>query len=423
MDAAQHHDPAMLYSCCTALKDPVDAFLGSGGKVNFSLSYGASTSKASKMRHTLLWRQDPEDSFSDWKIEVVHHDFTGSKEEYSLLSENLMQVVKDDTKSSDVGNINDTKAGDDCYYMTDDESICSENTHVALTNTYHVHRNILASVSNYFRSQFSKHNNTREQEKKTSVISLHPNGIRVFPTFLDFVYNRDIGRLRFTQSDAVALRHLAIYFGVDTLLNDITELILLDFRSEKFCDHYCKEANVFHDDKLLQALTLHRSIKETLSAVSPGIFDVLSLTPERFFKDDNNILSAWRHIMMHSTDSCYNVVFALRNVEKYPDIYVSGAGLTHANGIYTLVGHREGSAMYTNGVCKIVRDDDSWILLFECWNGKEMMKKCFYFHDGDPRYPPSTDWLVDDDNNQELTEKISPAPTIISTKCTWFFGI
>ena len=41
--------------------------------------------------------------------------------------------------------------------------------------------------------------------------------------------------------------------------------------------------------------------------------------------------------------------------------------------------------------------------------------------DGDPRYPPSTDWLVDDDDNQELTE-ISPAPTIISTKCTWFFG-
>lgn len=43
--------------------------------------------------------------------------------------------------------------------------------------------------------------------------------------------------------------------------------------------------------------------------------------------------------------------------------------------------------------------------------------------DGDPRYPPSTDWLVDDDDNQELTEKISPAPTIISTKCTLFFGI
>ena len=125
--------------------------------------------------------------------------------------------------------------------------------------------------------------------------------------------------------------------------------------------------------------------------------------------------------MMHSTDSGYDVVFALKCAKDYPDIYVFGAGLTYANGIYSLVGRREGSAMYTNGVCKIVRDDDSWILLFECWNGKEMMKKCLYFQEGDPRdplYPPSTKWLVDDDDNQELAEKISPAPTVIST--FWF---
>jgi hypothetical protein len=47
----------------------------------------------------------------------------------------------------------------------------------------------------------------------------------------------------------------------------------------------------------------------------------------------------------------------------FPDIHISGAGLMHVNGFYMLVGWREGAAMCTNGVCKIVREDTFWVFL------------------------------------------------------------
>jgi hypothetical protein len=69
--------------------------------------------------------------------------------------------------------------------------------------------------------------------------------------FLDYVYNIVSGRLGFEPSNAVALRHLAIYFGVDTLLKDISELILIDIRNEASRDDYYNTAKIFNDDKLL----------------------------------------------------------------------------------------------------------------------------------------------------------------------------
>jgi hypothetical protein len=82
---------------------------------------------------------------------------------------------------------------------------------------YHVHRCILFHVSSYFKSLFSTQIETVEQRNSTSTIHLHPKALQAFPIFLDYLYNSEEGRLSFCRKHAVALRHLAIYFGVDSI--------------------------------------------------------------------------------------------------------------------------------------------------------------------------------------------------------------
>ena len=109
---------------------------------------------------------------------------------------------------------------------------------------------------------------------------------------MDYVYNSIVGKFEFERSNAVALRHLAMYFGVDALLKDITELILLDFRRTSFQKNYYNHAILFNDEKLLQGFRLQHSHSEALLAVAPGIYSALSERPEVFLKEDNGVLSS-----------------------------------------------------------------------------------------------------------------------------------
>jgi len=194
-----------------SLIDPLDTFLENDGKVD---SFTLPVMDAKHMRHTLFWRQDPEDTFSDWRIILE---------------------------------------------SSEDADTAENNT------TFHVHRSILANGSTYFRSLFKKrkNNQTSEHETQTSTIKLKPEAVKSFPAFLDYVYNRDLGILGFERSNAVALRHLAMYFGVDTLFKDISELILLEFKKESLLDGYYNDAKLFNDEILLQAIRVHRSISNS----------------------------------------------------------------------------------------------------------------------------------------------------------------
>ncbi len=160
----------------------------------------------------------------------------------------------------------------------------------------------------------------------------------------------------------MALRHLAIYFGVDKLLKDITELILIDIRNEAFRDDYYNTAKIFNDDKLLLGIGLQRSMSGVLRAVAPGIFRTLKEQPEVHLKEENSLLSSWRQVKMHASFYHGQPFFMLQNSEKFPNICVQGAGLEVVNGIYKLFGRINTTAAYTNGICDIKKIENSWHL-------------------------------------------------------------
>ena len=214
------------------LNDPIQAYLDGPSKdVEDDGDEELSTSVESNLEdhHTLLWRQDPDHSFSDWKIvlSIGEHAPTtggGSKE---------LTTNESGNKRRKTEGANERKWGS------------SYGNH-ASKNTFHVHRNILASVSVYFRSQFSAHTNTIEQKNATSAIVLHQQAIGAFPVFLDYLYNPNHARKSLSfYCYVVALRHLAMYFGVDTLLKDITDIILQSLNMKVLREIFSEKAYIY----------------------------------------------------------------------------------------------------------------------------------------------------------------------------------
>jgi len=72
-----------------SLIDPLDTFLENDGKVD---SFTLPVMDAMQMRHTLLWRQDPEDSFSDWRIILESSEDADTAENNTAVLENQSDV-------------------------------------------------------------------------------------------------------------------------------------------------------------------------------------------------------------------------------------------------------------------------------------------------------------------------------------------
>jgi hypothetical protein len=68
---------------------------------------------------------------------------------------------------------------------------------------------------------------------------------------LDFIYKQRIIH-RLSSTKGVALRHLASYFRVPTLLEGINKFIQKDIRTSNI-HVYLEEALLYHDDKMIQA--------------------------------------------------------------------------------------------------------------------------------------------------------------------------
>jgi hypothetical protein len=231
-----------------------------------------------------------------------------------------------------------------------------------------------------------------------------------FPVFLDYVYNIILGRLGFEPSNAVALRHLAIYFGVDKLLKEITELILIDIQNQAYRDYYYYTAKFFNDDKLLLGIGLQRSMSGVLRAVAPVSFSILRERPEVHLKEENCHLSSWRQVKMHASYYHGQPFFVLQNSEKFLNICVQGAGLEVVNGIYKLFRLIYTTAAYTNGMCDIKKIKNSWHLRVSyktAKGGKNWEGFSLYKAESDTDNPPSTGWTA-------RKNKYAPAPTIVS---------
>jgi len=140
-----------------SLIDPLDTLLQNDGTVD---SFTLPVTDAMQMRHTLLWRQNPEDSFSNWRIILESSEDADCND---CTTEKNTAVIENQSDVSDVSDVLSTRelAGDGQKSYTarnnnhhhDGIAALSKET-TPSTTTFHVHRNILASVSTYFRSLF-----------------------------------------------------------------------------------------------------------------------------------------------------------------------------------------------------------------------------------------------------------------------------
>jgi BTB/POZ domain len=164
----------------------------------------------------LSWRLTPEESYSDWIIEIQH------------------ESVEDDTVEADDQNA--------------DHELRSR------CDIYHVHRAILANgprFSQYFKQLFVS--NTVENTNQTSFIRLEPVAASVFPAMLDFVYDCDKDVAVKNPKEAVALRHLANYFGIRELFENVNSEFIQQNISIKTAFEYMEEATKYHEISLRDA--------------------------------------------------------------------------------------------------------------------------------------------------------------------------
>lgn len=175
-----------------------------------SFSHDMAGTNKSEMT-TSLWKLPPEESYSDWKIEVHVEGETSGLPPYSGFEETSPAI-------------------------------------------YHVHRAILANGprhSQYFKKLFLS--NTVENSNHTSIIRLERSAALVFPAMLDFMY--DFGKDVFVKepSAATALLHLANYFGIKELFENVNTTFISVNLSVDTAFEYMEEATKFHEISLRDA--------------------------------------------------------------------------------------------------------------------------------------------------------------------------
>lgn len=153
----------------------------------------------------LKWRGNPEDTYSDWKIELISH-----QEE--------------------------------------------EGTKPVVVGTYHVHKFILACgsrKSEYFASLFQNVHRYSEFNTNTSRIELSERAAKAFPSFLDYIYQT--GGLRaITSKTVIALYYLGQYFSVKRLCWQ-AKMYLNDNIGD--AGAYYEQAKYFQDEKIVDLVT------------------------------------------------------------------------------------------------------------------------------------------------------------------------
>jgi hypothetical protein len=354
----------------------------------------------------LTWREDPEVTLSDWKIEVSHCN-AGGTNNIALLEENSsLSVISDEEQQ-----------------------------------VFFVHRNVLANASQYFRGLFRQQHQQGSMEElrsHTSTFQFHPRACQVFGILLDYIYSPPVGRRAFTPHNAMALRHLAQYLGIPSLLHEITHILLADMVTLRHHKRYIEDAAIFMDEKIVFAVKKQIDLQSTLTDMVQSTFDVLSNDIGKFFIEQNVHVMSWSTIMK-SFDMGNDVFFAMQNHLKFPDVLVYGAGLEAANGVYRLVGSNDGVGRYSNGLFDLVRYRDSdWNICFgygrsdnedmsnnsmsienqspqEVWEWDWIDIMHIYDCDSETDSPPKSGWKVVEvyEVPEAVIKQMEPAPCIL----------
>ena len=215
----------------------------------------------------LSWRLDPDESLSDWKLTVIPLEPSESKRgrqvRVALSSQRKKRTPWEEAQ--EIG-----------------------------TKVYFVHRAQLAvgpRKSEYFEGFFRNNSyaGLREDRDETSTlhkerlrrksitIQLKPSAASCFPTMLDFMYTSPGKKTPISTKNAVALRHLASWFGIKDLFNVATLFIKKDLSVETAVEYF-KQASDFRHFKL-------ENVSKDIIAANFKMIkmtSLVSLTPEQF---------------------------------------------------------------------------------------------------------------------------------------------
>lgn len=209
--------------------------------------YGSGSAPVEKDA-SLSWRDDPEETLSDWRIVV-------------------------------------------------------EVPALKIKNVYHVHKAMIAGgprKSDYFVRQCRSGGGASqlaEAVRSESKLDLEAEAAEAIPDFLDYVYT---GSLKATKENACALLHLAEYLGNPPLYAEVKDFIeagLQSGRNFKFAPKYVASASLFNQEKLADAavqvaaehlgdysesVTFPETVDGDSAPYPPELQDLLALHPALF---------------------------------------------------------------------------------------------------------------------------------------------
>jgi hypothetical protein len=196
------------------------------------------------------WRLDPESSFSDWTIRVI-------------------RSLDDENGNDDIGAVSNDESAEQTFYNSIDDSghrdSSADAKQTPLESVYHVHRVYLASgsrKSEYFQTLFSLTTSTEESLSSTTKLTLPESACKVFPTFLDYMYDLHIDYFECNHGkEVVALAFLADYFGVKKLMLH-TKFNIAAVLNLLTVSDICREALLYNIDWII-----HDCMK--IAALSP----------------------------------------------------------------------------------------------------------------------------------------------------------
>ena len=121
---------------------------------------------------------------------------------------------------------------------------------MAISRVFHVHKNILSvgpKKSNYFARLF-QNGQCKEHQTNTSSIALDAIAADSFPLTLDYLYSPS-DKLEISTSNATTLHYLAGYFEIQRLQWEAFQFCRRDMKIEN-CHTYCEHARLFHQDNV-----------------------------------------------------------------------------------------------------------------------------------------------------------------------------
>ena len=149
-----------------------------------------------------LWRRDPEESFSDWTIEISYKiepaNTIEDSDEYQVQADGRddEKVSTNDERGHPHDEKQESKTKDGMAHNLERSSAHRRMKGVeTITDTYHVHRCILASgtrKSGYFARLFRSGGRFAESKSRRSRISMDRLAAKYFPTLLDYIYYSQI---------------------------------------------------------------------------------------------------------------------------------------------------------------------------------------------------------------------------------------